>query len=170
MRYRRYYPKENKDGSVTVTSYGPVTAPIKRLSMKQWFVTWFVLAIGFCLLSPFHSNPAGNAQLIWVLSWSVGLTILVSLKGRTGPKTPRVPARDREKTCSVMYKDGKRVYPPKPESTPAPKPDEFTPIVPANGVPLIPTERASQRVPTAPSDPVRGEQPPLIPQSSAPSQ
>jgi hypothetical protein len=112
VRYRRYYPQENKDGSVTVTSYGPITAPLKRLSMKQAFVTWFVLFCAFCLLSPFHAHPGSGWAVLWAMSWSIGLTVLTSVKLK---KSDRAAYRQAKADAlagphAVTYKDGKRVH------------------------------------------------------------
>jgi hypothetical protein len=64
--YRRCYPsKQSKDGSVSVRSYGPLTAPLVSLVNKSWFITWFLLFCAFCVLCPFP-NGSGGAVILGV--------------------------------------------------------------------------------------------------------
>ena len=70
------------------------------MSSGPWFWTWFSLFVAFSLLSPFHANPGGHAQMIWAWSWSVGLMIaeaIVRAARRPAPSqcSPPSPELDR---------------------------------------------------------------------------
>lgn len=65
---------------------------VKRKHGVFW--TWFCLYVAFSLLSPFHANPWSHAQMIWVWSWSVGLTIaeaIAQMSRRPAPPQPAPP-------------------------------------------------------------------------------
>jgi hypothetical protein len=99
MRYRRYYPsKNNKDGSVSVRSYGPLTAPVVGFINKSWFVTWFLCYFTFAMLNPF--NVWSTAGMIWPWAWSVSLTIIVRFLvwAHTQP-TPQAPDPQLQQIC-----------------------------------------------------------------------
>jgi hypothetical protein len=70
MRYRRIYSKQNKDGSRTVVSYGPVG------SLTRFFVDAFIGAIvaGLFLVGAGIHNPTTDKWVVW--SFMVGVPLL----------------------------------------------------------------------------------------------
>lgn len=75
MRYRRYYVRQNKDGSRTVVSHGPCVT-LGRKIWDSWLGAVLVAALAGALTSPWKTGTNLGAENGWIFGWMAAGFIL----------------------------------------------------------------------------------------------